>query len=50
MPPTTIYLTQQQWSIVDKVTSLLRPFEQITRKLCEEDSTLADVIPSILAI
>jgi len=43
-------LTQQKWSIVDKVISLHRPFEQIARKLCEEDSSLTDVIPSILAI
>ena len=43
-------LTQHQWSLVDKVVALLDPFEQVTKQLCNDDSTLADVIPTVTAL
>jgi hypothetical protein len=39
-------LNQQQWCIVDKVVALLDPFEKVTKQLCSDDSTLADIIPT----
>jgi hypothetical protein len=43
-------LTQQQWCIVDRVVALLDPFEKVTRQLCNDDSILADIIPTVVVL
>lgn len=36
-----------QWNLAEKIVSILRPFEQITRNLSSEKSTISIVIPII---
>lgn len=39
-------LTQNQWNIIEACVSLLRPFEEVTRKMSSSDCLLSEVIPT----
>ena len=43
-------LTDFQWQIVEKLFHLLEPFDNITKTCSKREETVAQVIPSILAI
>lgn len=40
-----VTLTAQQWALMESITTLLSPFEQITREISKEDASAADIIP-----
>lgn len=40
-----VTLTAQQWALMENITTLLSPFEQITREIRKEDASAADIIP-----
>ena len=55
----TLYATQtgkvplfsaDDWDIIQKLVSTLKPFEELTRKLSDLQSSMSDVIPLILAL
>lgn len=37
-----------QWGILEKMTSLLEPFEQLTKDISSAEATPADVIPAVM--
>ena len=39
-----------QWGLVENMTTLLNPFEQLTKDISSHLATTADVIPSVLAM
>lgn len=43
-------LSAHQWSLVEKMTTLLAPFEELTREISSHSATTADVIPSVVAL
>ena len=43
-------LSAYQWGIVENMTTLLTPFEQLTREISSHLATTADVIPSVVAL
>ncbi|KAK5851405.1 hypothetical protein PBY51_002202 [Eleginops maclovinus] len=45
-----VFLNTNQWSVIDKVTTLLAPFEELTREISLHTATAADVIPSVVAL
>lgn len=46
--PTT--LTASQWGIMEKMITLLEPFEQLTRDISCAEATAADVIPGVVSL
>lgn len=46
--PTT--LTATQWGIMEKMITLLKPFEQLTRDISSAEATAADVIPGVVSL
>ncbi|XP_056455259.1 zinc finger BED domain-containing protein 4-like [Gadus chalcogrammus] len=46
--PTT--LTASQWGIMEKMITLLEPFEQLTRDISAAEATAADVIPGVVSL
>ena len=40
-------LDQNEWMILEKYVVKLQPFEEVTRKLSDPQTTIADVIPLI---
>lgn len=43
-------LSAHQWGLIENMTTLLAPFEQLTREISSHQATTADVIPSIVAL
>uniref|UniRef100_A0A3Q4HCF9 HAT C-terminal dimerisation domain-containing protein n=1 Tax=Neolamprologus brichardi TaxID=32507 RepID=A0A3Q4HCF9_NEOBR len=43
-------LTTHQWTLLEKVISVLGPFEELTRKVSSSDATAADVIPAVTVL
>lgn len=43
-------LTAHQWTLLEKVISVLGPFEELTRKVSSSDATAADVIPAVTVL
>jgi len=43
-------LTKNQWGLMDKLVSLLEPFETMTRDISSADASLADVIPVVTTL
>ncbi|XP_069395941.1 zinc finger BED domain-containing protein 4-like [Paralichthys olivaceus] len=43
-------LSAHQWGLVENMTTLLTPFEQLTRDISSHLATTADVIPSVVAL
>jgi len=37
--------SKNQWSLLEKLVTLLEPFEELTRQISPDDTTLAEVIP-----
>lgn len=46
--PTT--LTATQWGIMEKMITLLEPYEQLTRDISSAEATAADVIPGVVSL
>lgn len=46
--PATLNATQ--WGILDKMTNLLEPFEQLTKYISSTEATAADVIPAVMSV
>ena len=46
--PTT--LTASHWGIMEKMITLLEPFEQLTRDISAAEATAADVIPGVVSL
>ncbi|XP_063738091.1 zinc finger BED domain-containing protein 4-like [Eleginops maclovinus] len=42
--------TSNQWKLIENMTSLLAPFEELTQQISSSSATAADVIPSIKAL
>ena len=42
--------SEYQWGFVENMTTLLTPFEQLTKELCSHLATTADVIPSVVTL
>ncbi len=42
--------TSHQWVLIEKILSLLAPFEQLTKEISSTDASVADVIPLIAAL
>ncbi|XP_073672246.1 zinc finger BED domain-containing protein 4-like [Paramisgurnus dabryanus] len=45
-----VSLNANQWSLIEKMTTLLAPFEEMTREISSHTATAADVIPSVVAL
>ncbi|KAK0147026.1 Zinc finger BED domain-containing protein 4 [Merluccius polli] len=45
-----VSLNVNQWSLIEKMTTLLAPFEELTREISSHTATAADVIPSVVAL
>ncbi|XP_060761430.1 zinc finger BED domain-containing protein 4-like [Neoarius graeffei] len=45
-----VSLDTNQWSLIEKMTTLLAPFEELTREISSHTATAADVIPSVVAL
>lgn len=45
-----VSLNANQWSLIEKITTLLAPFEELTREISSHTATAADVIPSVVAL
>ncbi|XP_056092484.1 zinc finger BED domain-containing protein 4-like [Rhinichthys klamathensis goyatoka] len=45
-----VSLNANQWSLIEKMTTLLAPFEELTREISSHTATAADVIPSVVAL
>jgi len=43
-------LTKNQWGLMEKLVSLLEPFEQMTRNISTADASLADIIPVVTTL
>ncbi len=43
-------LSVHQWSLVENVTKVLAPFEQITTEISSHNLTAADAIPKVAAL
>ncbi|XP_025752745.1 zinc finger BED domain-containing protein 4-like [Oreochromis niloticus] len=43
-------LTAHQWTLLEKVISVLGPFEELTRKVSSSDAMAADVIPAVTVL
>lgn len=43
-------LMAHQWTLLEKVLSVLGPFEELTRKVSSSDATDADVIPAVTVL
>ncbi|XP_076594885.1 zinc finger BED domain-containing protein 4-like [Chaetodon auriga] len=43
-------LTATQWGIMEKMTILLEPFEQLTKDISSAEATAADVIPGVVSL
>ncbi|CAM4722262.1 unnamed protein product [Leuciscus chuanchicus] len=43
-------LSAHQWGLIENMTTLLTPFEQLTREISSHQATTADVIPSVVAL
>ena len=43
-------LTGHQWILLEKVFSVLGPFEELTRKVSASDAMAADVIPAVTVL
>lgn len=43
-------LKKKQWSLIEKMTTLLTPFEELTREISSHTASVADVIPSVVAL
>jgi len=43
-------LTATQWGILEKMITLLEPFEQLTRDISSAEATAADVIPGVVSL
>ncbi|CAI5660564.1 unnamed protein product [Oreochromis niloticus] len=43
-------LTAHQWTLLEKVISVLGPFEELTRKVSSSDAMTADVIPAVTVL
>ncbi|XP_049326832.1 zinc finger BED domain-containing protein 4-like [Astyanax mexicanus] len=43
-------LTASQWSLIENIVTLLAPFEQLTREICQADALASNVIPSVNAL
>ncbi|KAI3374593.1 hypothetical protein L3Q82_021169 [Scortum barcoo] len=46
--PATLNATQ--WGILEKMTNLLEPFEQLTKDISSAEATAADVIPAVMSL
>lgn len=46
--PATLNATQ--WGILEKMTNLLEPFEQLTKAISSAEATAADVIPAVMSL
>lgn len=42
--------TSNQWKLIENMTSLLAPFEELTQQISSSSATAADVIPSIKSL
>lgn len=42
--------THNQWVLIEKLINILEPFHFVTKELSSDNSTLADVIPTVTAI
>lgn len=45
-----VSLNANQWSLIEKITTLLAPFEELTREISSHTATAADVMPSVVAL
>ncbi|MEQ2176789.1 hypothetical protein GOODEAATRI_031676 [Goodea atripinnis] len=45
-----VALTLKQWSLIENMTTLLGPFEQLTREISSQSASSVDVIPSVEAL
>lgn len=45
-----VSFTVNQWSLIENITTLLAPFEQLTKEISSDSATTADVIPSVVAL
>lgn len=45
-----VCFSAHQWGLVENMTTLLAPFEQLTREISSHLATTADVIPSVVAL
>ncbi len=43
-------LTAAQWGIMEKMITLLEPFEQLTKDISSAEATAADVIPGVVSL
>ncbi|KAI3351361.1 hypothetical protein L3Q82_005900 [Scortum barcoo] len=43
-------LNETQWGILEKMTNLLEPFEQLTKDISSAEATAADVIPAVMSL
>lgn len=50
LPDLPAMLTASQWGIMEKMITLLQPFEQLTRKISCAQATAADVIPGVVSL
>ncbi|XP_047222504.1 zinc finger BED domain-containing protein 4-like [Girardinichthys multiradiatus] len=42
--------TSSQWELIENMTTLLEPFEELTKEICSSTASAADVIPSVMVL
>jgi hypothetical protein len=47
---THLILSLSQWELLDIVVNILRPFEEITREVCNESACLSEVLPAVTVL
>jgi len=40
-------INSTDWTLIDKLVKLLRPFEEVTREISSDDATLSLIIPFV---
>ncbi|XP_051801781.1 zinc finger BED domain-containing protein 4-like isoform X1 [Acanthochromis polyacanthus] len=48
--PDNFIVTAHQWSLFEKILSVLAPFEELTRKMSSRDALASDVIPAVIVL
>ncbi|XP_051776664.1 zinc finger BED domain-containing protein 4-like [Erpetoichthys calabaricus] len=43
-------LTPNQWGLIENIITLLAPFEQLTKEICQSEALASNVIPSVNAL
>lgn len=42
--------TSFEWELIENITILLKPFEELTKEICSSTASSADVIPSVMVL